>query len=167
LFTVKGTDCHHLVLLLLSGIEPNPGPRRPRFPCGICDKACKTNVIACDDCDKWIHKSCLGMTTDELDIGNSDEKWTCSKQNNSSSIVYHVPENPLESTINLSTHPSRLDSLSSMSLPSTSRSSVGSNYSLLSPLRNAGSPLMTSSPKHTTKTNNEFHQNRLTRTYAY
>jgi hypothetical protein len=41
--------------------------------CGICDKACKTNVIACDDCDKWIHKSCLGITTDELDnIGNSD-----------------------------------------------------------------------------------------------
>jgi hypothetical protein len=75
LFTVKDTNSHHLVLLLLSGIEPTPGPRRPRFPCGICDKACTTNVIACDDCDKWIHKSCLGMTTDEFNnIGNSDEK---------------------------------------------------------------------------------------------
>ena len=98
----------------------NPGPRRPRFSCDICDEACKTSVIACDDCDKWIHKSCLDMTTDEFNnIGNSDEKWTCpscSKQNNSSSIVYHVPENPQESTINLSIHPSRLDSLSGMSL---------------------------------------------------
>jgi hypothetical protein len=43
------------------------------------------------------------MKTGEFNnIGNSDEKWTCpscSKQNNSSSIVYHVPENPQESTI--------------------------------------------------------------------
>ena len=53
----------------------NPGPRRPRFSCDICDEACKTSVIACDDCDKWIHKSCLDMTTDEFNnIGNSDEQ---------------------------------------------------------------------------------------------
>jgi hypothetical protein len=75
LFTAKDTSSHHLILLMLSSIELNPGPRRPRFPCCICDKACKTNVIACDDCDMWIHKSCLGMTTDEFNnIGNSDEK---------------------------------------------------------------------------------------------
>lgn len=39
--------------------------------------------------------------------------------------------------------------------------SVGSKNTLLSPLRNAGSPVMTSSPKHTMKINNEFHKNRL------
>jgi hypothetical protein len=62
----KDRSAHKLYLLLLSGIEPNPGPRRPKFPCGICGKACKTGFIACDDCEKWIHKSCLGMTPAEF-----------------------------------------------------------------------------------------------------
>ena len=38
-------------LLLRSGIESNPGPRQPKYPCGICTKACKTGCIACDGCD--------------------------------------------------------------------------------------------------------------------
>lgn len=50
--TTRDKASHHLILLLLAGIEPNPGPRQPRFPCGICNKACKLGVIACDDCDK-------------------------------------------------------------------------------------------------------------------
>ena len=60
------SDCKRS-LLLSSGVEPNPGPRRPKYPCGICKKACKGGqpCIACDDCDKWVHKTCLGMSTTE------------------------------------------------------------------------------------------------------
>jgi hypothetical protein len=46
--TIKDRSKQQLILLLLSGIEPNPGPRRPRFPCTIRQKACKTDSIACD-----------------------------------------------------------------------------------------------------------------------
>ena len=49
----RDRSSQRLLLLLLSGIETNPGPRRPRFPCTICQKACKLESIACDDCDKW------------------------------------------------------------------------------------------------------------------
>ena len=70
-------------LLLRSGIESNPGPRQPKYPCGICTKACKTGCIACDDCDTWIHKECIGMSITELSrIGHSEASWTfqsCSK----------------------------------------------------------------------------------------
>ena len=64
--TIKDRSKQQLILLLLSGIEPNPGPRRPRFPCTICQKSCKTDSIACDDCDKWTHRQCIGMSTTEF-----------------------------------------------------------------------------------------------------
>ena len=61
---------HKHILLLISGIEPNPGPRRPRFPCVVCKKACKANqrALACDTCDHWTHKACANMTTVSYDI---------------------------------------------------------------------------------------------------
>ena len=74
----KDRSTQQLILLLLSGIEPNPGPRQPRFPCTISQKACKTESIACDDCDKWTHRKCIGMSTTEFsNLGKSDETWTC------------------------------------------------------------------------------------------
>jgi hypothetical protein len=57
---------HFMLLLLLSGIEPNAGPRPPKYPCGVCKQAVKNmgqRALACDDCDKWCHKSCLEMNT--------------------------------------------------------------------------------------------------------
>ena len=80
-----------LILLLISGIEPNPGPRRPKFPCGICSRACKMQCIACDECDQWIHKSCIGMSSTEFTrLGDSSETWKCPKcnTNNTSQILY-------------------------------------------------------------------------------
>ena len=43
-----------LILLLMSGIEPNPGPRTPRYPCGVCSRAVRNigqRALACDECD--------------------------------------------------------------------------------------------------------------------
>ncbi|CAG2205460.1 unnamed protein product [Mytilus edulis] len=62
----RDRSSQRLLLLLLSGIETNPGPRRPRFPFTICQKACKLESIACDDCDKWTHRNCIGMSTTEF-----------------------------------------------------------------------------------------------------
>ena len=53
-------------LLVPSGIEPNPGPRKPYFPCGICGTACWTDSLGFGECDQWIHKVCICMSSTEL-----------------------------------------------------------------------------------------------------
>ena len=71
---------HKALLLLLSGIETNPGPRQPKFPCGLCGRACKTNqrAVCCDDCNKWCHKDCLGITTPNyIALSESEDPWFC------------------------------------------------------------------------------------------
>ncbi|CAG2239331.1 unnamed protein product [Mytilus edulis] len=60
-------------------------------------KACKIESIACDDCDKWIHRNCIGMSTSEcsnLLVGKSEDTLTCPsccKPNNSSTKIYFIP----------------------------------------------------------------------------
>ena len=46
-------------------IELNPGPRSPKFPCGICHKAVTSNQcgVACDTCNIWHHTTCIHMST--------------------------------------------------------------------------------------------------------
>ena len=92
------SDCsdHKAVLLLLSGIETNPVPRQPKFQCGICGRACKTNQhsICCDDCDQWIHKECFGITTASYsELGEKSDPWFCPtcKSANISTAIYNVP----------------------------------------------------------------------------
>lgn len=125
---VHETSNRTLLLLIISGIEPNPGPKA-KFPCAICSKACKLNSIACDDCNQWLHKVCLGMSSTEFSrLGNSEDTWicpNCSRPNNST-ILYSVPEDSDSSSrsVNLSTHPSALDSLSDISLQSRSSTST-------------------------------------------
>ena len=62
---VMERNSHMMIMLLMSGIELNPGPRVPRFPCVVCFKACKANqmAVACDNCDHWTHKDCVSMST--------------------------------------------------------------------------------------------------------
>ena len=46
-----------LILMQCGDINPNPGPRTPKYPCGMCKRAvtrsCK--AIMCDNCNIWIH----------------------------------------------------------------------------------------------------------------
>ena len=86
---------HKHIILLISGIEPNPGPRRPRFPCVVCTKACKVNqrALTCDTCDHWIHKACVNMTTASyVKMRDSDEPRTCPKchSNNNNSVKLYM-----------------------------------------------------------------------------
>lgn len=69
------------VLLLISGdINPNPGPRTPQFPCGVCTKAVKDNqaALCCDGCNVWSHRKCIQMPLSEYRIiGNTNMDWYC------------------------------------------------------------------------------------------
>ena len=54
-----------VLLLTLSGdIESNPGPRKAKFPCGICSKPVKASdpAVCCDQCNFWIHNRCSGLS---------------------------------------------------------------------------------------------------------
>ena len=137
----RSTLC--IILLLIGGIESNPGPRRPKFPCGICGKACKLGSIACDDCDQWIHRTCVGMSTTEFSrLGASDASWYCPncKRPNNSSIVYSVPDS--------SEHNSQSFSQSVSDISLQSRSSVSSDH-IDSTFNISDANIVTSSPKPT------------------
>ena len=46
----------------------------PKFHCVMCSKACKTECIACDECNQWVHRTCIGMSTTEFSrLGRSEE----------------------------------------------------------------------------------------------
>ena len=77
---------HLCELIFLAGdIETNPGPRPPRFPCGVCSKACssyrgaKTSIL-CESCHLWFHAECVGLSDDVFNVlGRSDTPWECYK----------------------------------------------------------------------------------------
>ena len=58
---------------------PNPGPNY-KFPCGICDKPCRSNqnCIACDSCDLWFHVKCMNMSMSVF-RGTHNVNWICSQ----------------------------------------------------------------------------------------
>ena len=64
------------LLLPLSGIESNPGPTK--YPCVECNKpVCYGRCIACDNCNKWYHKSCIEMHTIFYDCYMENSKLEC------------------------------------------------------------------------------------------
>ena len=74
------TSLYRIALLIIAGIETNPGPRPPKYPCGTCSKACKwgEKALACDECDTWYHASCAGINTQEYSrLANSSVSWYC------------------------------------------------------------------------------------------
>ena len=59
-----------LLLALAGDIEANPGPRKPRFPCGICSKAVRNtdSAVCCDECNLWVHNRCSGLSRPRIRI---------------------------------------------------------------------------------------------------
>ena len=51
-----------ILLLLLSGQCPNPGPT---FPCGVCNRNVTWGRISfqCTSCLRWVHKTCCNLRT--------------------------------------------------------------------------------------------------------
>ena len=68
-------------LMLLCGVNlKNPGPSY-RFPCGSCNKPCKSNqkAIFCDGCSIWFHAKCQNLSDDQyFQLGSSTDEWLCS-----------------------------------------------------------------------------------------
>ena len=68
-----------LCLLLAGDVELNPGPRRPKFPCGICNRAVKQTdpSVLCDQCGYWVHNTCSGLSSNLYHIlqQNSSFVW--------------------------------------------------------------------------------------------
>ena len=86
------------IILLLSGdLHQNPGPRPPKFPCGVCKKACthQTPAVACDKCNVWFHTRCMAMNSQTYnDLVNVS--WYCSScqsQNFSSRLSFSDSSN--------------------------------------------------------------------------
>ncbi|CAG2232580.1 unnamed protein product [Mytilus edulis] len=90
-------------------------------------------------------------TTEFSNLGKSEDTWTCpscSKPNNSSTKVYFIPsgDDSKHTSLNISTNPLLLDSISDSSIPSTSGSSINSP-SFNTTSFSTDIPIMTSSPK--------------------
>ena len=58
------------LLLIIAGIEINPGPT-PRWPCDVCQKSAARNSIECVICRKWQYLKCAEVTPAEYHPGGS------------------------------------------------------------------------------------------------
>ena len=153
---------HHLIPLLIAGIEANPGPstvtpETPKYPCGVCQEAVVDfgqRALACDRCDVWTHKSCMEMKSAEYDnLADTSIPWYCPHCDslNRSTIIYDVPilqDNECHSSMNssamINSTRSTSDSRSSTSsIPSEDPQADLSNSTFSS----IGSPVQASSPK--------------------
>ncbi|KAK3098493.1 hypothetical protein FSP39_020057 [Pinctada imbricata] len=150
------------LLLIISGLETNPGPRKsPKFPCGVCSKACKwgQRAIACDECDQWFHVQCMGMNSSTYEhLGNHSVSWYCTSCNNPnhSTTVY-------DSSLTCTNSFSVLSNSCSMrsSSPTTNReASTSSILDASADCNPFGIPKATSSPKSNTRNpvNRKEHQ---------
>ena len=64
-----------LLLLLIGGIEPNPGP--PRFPCGACRRAVRGVSVRCSRCAVWFHKGCSRLSYSQFSAFTPSHSWSC------------------------------------------------------------------------------------------
>ena len=100
------------LLILSNDIERNPGPRTPKFPCGICTKAVRWNDkgVACDSCNSWFHTKCIGMCDEIYHALAPDISWhcfTCGLPNFSTRLFTDTPsENALPPSLENLTHAS-------------------------------------------------------------
>ena len=70
-------------LVVSGGIETNPGPKPPKFPCWHCNRACCDyqgimSGILCESCNTWYHAVCVNIDTDLLSVlERSSCPWEC------------------------------------------------------------------------------------------
>ena len=85
-FTLQRTNIKSrlsLLLMLAGDINPNPGPSKAKpnvkYPCQICYRAAKRgqDCIACDSCNGWFHKTCLGMSEEVFNALAQHDSCSC------------------------------------------------------------------------------------------
>ena len=142
------------LLLVIGGIETNPGPRPPKYPCAICDKACRwgQKALACDECDHWYHAACTGIDSTEYShLANTSVSWFCVVCNapNHSTVLYDLIDSADSNTYSVL-------SVDKDSTGDLSRVSVSSLSSTI------GDPLASSSPKRKDEQPKAKHQAKRT-----
>ena len=136
-----------LLIVQSSDIESNPGPRAPKYPCGVCGKAVRWSrtrtAVACDSCDTWYHCDCMCMSSSSYNnINKSNVTWICSScdaHNFSTSLAASFTaesSNSFDSLSNLNPH-SDHEVTQGHSISDSPRSNN---------LSNPGSPIVCSSP---------------------
>ena len=74
------STCLILLLILCGDVQTNPGPRPPKYPCGVCSRAFRNGQagIQCDNCDSWWHTQCIQMCTQAYAaLQNPNVSWLC------------------------------------------------------------------------------------------
>ena len=132
-----------LLIVQSADTETNPGPKTPKYPCQVCEKAVRWNQkgVACDHCSAWSHKVCIGMTTQEYDrlTDNENLTWYCNKcdrPNHSTSLFASAladESTNTYSTMSESVSRANSDSYSSIEMPSFDESTIGQPMATSSP----------------------------------
>lgn len=119
-----------IMALNLSGdVHPNPGPK---YPCGVCENACKwkQDCIVCDECETWLHRSCIGMCSDVFEaLGNSSGVWLCDNCG-----IPHFDSNLFSESISFE-HENQFSVLSETSHDSSFTPDIGDPLLTSSPVR--------------------------------
>ena len=132
-----------MLFLNASDCHPNPGPRTVKYPCGICGKACvwsrTVRSVACNSCEKWFHKNCLGMSSAVFEgLEQTDVSWYCcgcGLPNFNSSLFEDL------SSTNTCSTPNHLVSPNRSTTPSHNQTRTSNSFN-----SSIGSPLHASSP---------------------
>ena len=77
------------LLVLANGIELNPGPRAPKYPCGVCLVTWKHKTICCDTCNTWFYTQCESIRDTIYDTMQNSNTWNylkCGMPNFSSTL---------------------------------------------------------------------------------
>ena len=131
-----------LLIILSNDIEVNPGPRPPKYPCGVCTKAVKwtDHGVLCDSCETWFHTTCIGMC-DEIYFSLSPNiSWNCFQCGLPNFSTRLFNDTPADSIL-----PPSLENLTHASTASNVNPDI--NLSISSNCRILQHPLHTSSPK--------------------
>ena len=143
---INSWNTFSLQILISGDCHPNPGPNY-RFPCGICEKPCRSNqrAIACDSCDTWFHAKCLAMPLNIYKVINPNTSWiccTCGLPNFSSTLF----DTQSADSINTSIATENTYSILSDAPPTPDHTASSVSHSLSTTTSSFGSPQHTSSP---------------------
>ena len=137
----------------MSGSRGNSEHDSTRYPCGVCEEEVvdfDARADACNSCDRWIRKSCVGMLTAEYDqLAETSQPWFCPDCGTAhhSSVIYDIPVSDVSDKTSSHSSISSEDAITSPQPSSFQQSCASSLFdSSINSIDSAGA---TSSPQPT------------------